>query len=101
MGIRARFLKAECSLLAATVMLTPLMLCGCNDKPELTATETETEITETSATETEFVPSPFPSGSALALSDQEAEDDAVKIAERVGLTKEDLRGKYSLFLRYY
>ena len=102
MGNMRRLLKAECSLLAATVLLSPVMLlCGCNDKPELTATETETEITETSATETEFVPSPFPSGSALALSDQEAEDDAVKIAERVGLTKEDLRGKYSLFLRYY
>ena len=103
MGIRARFLKAECSLLAATVMLTPLMLCGCNVKPDATETETETETaaTETSATETEFVPTPFPSASKLALSDQEAEAEAIKIAERVGLTKEDLRGKYSLFLRYY
>ena len=99
MGIRAGFLKAECSLLAATVMLTPLMMCGCNVKPDVT--ETETEITETSATETEFVPTPFPSASKLALSDQEAEAEAIKIAERVGLTKEDLRGKYSLFLRYY
>ena len=73
MGIRARFLKAECSLLAATVMLTPLMLCGCNVKPDATETETETETaaTETSATETEFVPTPFPSASKLALSDQE------------------------------
>ena len=99
MGIRARFLKAECSLLAATVMLTPLMMCGCNVKPDVT--ETETEITETSATETEFVPTPFPSASKLALSDQEAEAEAIKIAGRAGLTKEDLRGKYSLFLRYY
>ena len=101
MGIRARFLKAECSLLAATVMLTPLMMCGCNVKPDATETETETVATETSATETEFVPTPFPSASKLALSDQEAEAEAIKIAERVGLTKEDLRGKYSLFLRYY
>ena len=97
-----RLLKAECSLLAATFLLSPVMLlCGCNDKTEQTATETETEITETSATETVFVPSPFPSYSALALSDQEAEAEAVKIAGRVGLKKEDLRGKYSLFLRYY
>ena len=60
MGNMRRLLKAECSLLAATVLLSPVMLlCGCNDKPEQTATETETEITETSATETEFVPSPF------------------------------------------
>ena len=48
MGIKDRFLKAECSVLAATVMLSPLMLCGCNEKPE--PTETETEITEPSAT---------------------------------------------------
>ena len=47
MGIRARFLKAECSLLAATVMLTPLMLCGCNVKPDATETETETETVAT------------------------------------------------------
>ena len=94
-----RFLKAECSFLAATILLSPLMLCGCNVKPE--QTETETEITETSAKETTFIPSPFPSASQLALSDQEAEAEALKIAERVGLTKEDLRGKYSLFLRYY
>ena len=99
MGIKNGFLKVECSLLAATVMLTPLMLCACNVKPDVT--ETETEITETSATETEFVPTPFPSASKLALSDQEAEAEAIKIAERAGLTKEDLRGKYSLFLRYY
>ena len=101
MGNKKRFLKAECSLLAATILLSPLMLCGCNEKPEQTETETEITETETSATETEFIPSPFPSASQTALSDQEAEAEAVKIAGRVGLTKEDLRGKYSLFLRYY
>ena len=99
MGIKDRFLKAECSVLAATVMLSPLMLCGCNEKPE--PTETETEITEPSATETVFIPTPFPSYSQSAMSDQEAEAEAVKLAGKVGLTKDDLRGKYSLFLRYY
>ena len=99
MGIKGRFLKAECAVLAATVMLSPLMLCACNEKPE--PTETETEVTEPSATETVFVPTPFPSASDTALSDQEAETEAIKLASKVGLEKDDLRGKYSFFLRYY
>ena len=99
MGIRGRFLRAECAFLAATVMLTPLVLCACNENVE--PTETETEITEPSATETVFVPTPFPSASQMALSDEEAEAEAIKLASRAGLEKDDLRGKYSLFLRYY
>ena len=34
------------------------------------------------------------------MPDIEAEPEALKIAEEVGLSKEDLRGKYALFLRY-
>ena len=99
MGIRGRFLRAECAFLAATVMLTPLVLCACNEKVE--PTETETEITEPSATETEFIPTPFPSATEIVLTDQEAEAEAIKLASKVGLEKDELRGKYALFLRYY
>lgn len=94
MGIRGRFLKAECAVLAATVMLSPLMLCACNETPE--PTETETEVTEP-----QFIPTPFPTPSEIYSSDQAAEPEALKLAEKAGLSKDDLRGKYSLFLRYY
>ena len=95
MGIKGRFLKAECIVLAATVMLSPLALCGCNEKNEPEVSE------EPVVTETQFIPTPFPAPSGEYSSDQAAEAEALRRAEKAGLFKEDLRGKYAFFLNYY
>ena len=95
MGIKGRFIKAECAVLAASIMLAPFALCGCD-----TGKEAPTEsATETVPSETAFIPTPFPT--KAKVTEQEAEAEAVRLAEKCGLTKDDLRGKYTFFLRYY
>ena len=105
MMIRKTFLKFQCAVLAFTVIFSMLALCACDQKkdPELTEpSETEIETTQTEATEPEptETPTPTPSPTPAPMTDAEAEEEALKIAEKYNLSKEELRGKYALFLRY-
>ena len=93
------FLKFECLALAVSICFGTLALCGCQQKPEESETETTAAVTEPAVTEpaeTTITPSPTPA----PMTDSEAEAEALKIAEQFGLSKEELRGKYALFLRY-
>ena len=107
-GRSGKFLvRLECIFLMFALLFSSLALGGCTrkktkkEKEKQAArasaskafrdetkeeSETEEEIEEPSETE--------------PLSDDEAKPRAQEIAKTVGLSEEDLRGKYSLFLRY-
>ena len=107
-GRSGKFLvRLECIFLMFALLFSSLTLGGCTrkktkkEKEEQASrasaskafrdatkeeSETEEEIEEPSETE--------------PLSDDEARPRAQEIAKTVGLSEEDLRGKYSLFLRY-
>ena len=112
-------IKLESLFLAVLICFGSLALSGCEQKPEETESsgdsryETEatsadnTEASETSAPlpSPTDAPSPSPtsapSPTPAVLTDSEAEAEALKLAEKAGLTKEELRGKYALFQKYY
>ena len=112
-------IRLESLFLAVLICFGSLALSGCQQTPEesegsaVDQYETEatsadnTEASETPATlpsPTE-APSPSPtsapSPTPAVLTDSEAEAEALKMAEKAGLSREDLRGKYALFQKYY
>jgi len=114
-------MKRICAILLAFCML-PAALAGCGAKGEtaaesssvapvegttaeeskapssepVTASESETAESDTTETSEETTSET----EVLAPEEQAAETEALELAEKHGLTKEDLKGKYTLFLKF-
>ena len=98
-------IRLESLFLAVLICFGSLALSGCEQKPEETESSGdsryETEATSADNTKPSETPAPSLSPTPAVLSDSDIEAEALKLAEEAGLTKEDLRGKYELFQRYY
>lgn len=93
-SIRKRLAKLLCTVLAFSCLLPTLALSGCKEPTETSEEETETVATtvaEPTATPT-ATPSPTPT--------PDPKPEALEKAAQVGLSEEDLCGRYGLFLRY-
>ena len=110
-------MKRICALLLAFCISATLAGCGSKGDAatvsSIIASESETSssgtITSDTSSETPFSSETEPedtSGSApsepevLAPEEQAAEAEALELAEKHGLTKEDLKGRYTLFLKF-
>ena len=101
---RKSFVKFECLVLAISICFGMLALTGCDQSKATEVSEESGQITESDIKVNDpdptATPTPTPSPTPAPMTDAEAEPEALKIAEEVGLSKEELRGKYALFLRY-
>ena len=93
-GDRARLHKLKCTILAAAFLIASLSLAGCFEtrSPRTARSQANAEVKPGTPTEASPTPTLTPT--------PDPKDDAVKLASEVGLTEEDLRGKYDLFIRY-
>ena len=101
---RKFIVKFECLALAVSICFGMLVLTGCDQSKATEVSEESGQITESDIKVNDpdptATPTPTPSPTPAPMTDAEAEPEALKIAEEVGLSKEELRGKYALFLRY-
>ena len=88
------FKKVKCAVLAASILLASLTLGGCfrTRSPRTSHSRAGEEIKPGTPTEASPTPSATPT--------PDPKDEALEIAFQVGLTEEELRGKYDLFIRY-
>ena len=95
-GSRFRYsgMKIKCTILAASFLIASLSLAGCFEtrSPRTARSQANAEVKPGTPTEASPTPTLTPT--------PDPKDDAVKLASEVGLTEEDLRGKYDLFIRY-
>ena len=93
-GDRERLHKLKCIILAASFLIASLSLAGCFEtrSPRTSHSQANAEVKPGTPTEASPTPTLTPT--------PDPKDDAVKLASEVGLTEEDLRGKYDLFIRY-
>ena len=93
-GDRERLHKLKCTILAASFLIASLSLAGCFEtrSPRTSHSQANAEVKPGTPTEASPTPTLTPT--------PDPKDDAVKLASEVGLTEEDLRGKYDLFIRY-
>lgn len=95
-GSRFRYsgMKLKCTILAAAFLIASLSLAGCFEtrSPRTARSQANAEVKPGTPTEASPTPTLTPT--------PDPKDDAVKLASEVGLTEEDLRGKYDLFIRY-
>ena len=89
-----RLHKLKCTILAASFLIASLSLAGCFEtrSPRTSHSQANAEVKPGTPTEASPTPTLTPT--------PDPKDDAVKLASEVGLTEEDLRGKYDLFIRY-
>lgn len=101
---RKFIVKFECLVLAISICFGMLELTGCDQSKATEVSEESGQITESDIKVNDpdptATPTPTPSPTPAPMTDAEAEPEALKIAEEVGLSKEELRGKYALFLKY-
>lgn len=101
---RKFIVKFECLVLAISICFGMLALTGCDHSKATEVSEESGQITESDIKVNDpdptATPTPTPSPTPAPMTDAEAEPEALKIAEEVGLSKEELRGKYALFLKY-
>ncbi|MBQ1739123.1 MAG: hypothetical protein II108_02670 [Clostridiales bacterium] len=93
-GDRERLHKLKCTILAASFLIASLSLAGCFEtrSPRTARSQANAEVKPGTPTEASPTPTLTPT--------PDPKDDAVKLAAEFGLTEEDLRGKYDLFIRY-
>ncbi len=93
-GDRERLHKLKCIILAASFLIASLSLAGCFEtrSPRTSHSQANAEVKPGTPTEASPTPTLTPT--------PDPKDDAVKLASEVGLTEEELRGKYDLFIRY-
>ena len=93
-GDRERHHKLKCTILAAAFLIASLSLAGCFEtrSPRTARSQANAEVKPGTPTEASPTPTLTPT--------PDPKDDAVKLAAEFGLTEEELRGKYDLFIRY-
>lgn len=95
-GSRFRYsgMKLKCTILAAAFLIASLSLAGCFEtrSPRTARSQANAEVKPGTPTEASPTPTLTPT--------PDPKDDAVKLAAEFGLTEEELRGKYDLFIRY-
>ena len=95
-GSRFRYsgMKIKCTILAAAFLIASLSLAGCFEtrSPRTARSQANAEVKPGTPTEASPTPTLTPT--------PDPKDDAVKLAAEFGLTEEELRGKYDLFIRY-
>ena len=87
-------MKLKCAVLAASILLASFSLCGCfrTRSPGTSHSKADADVKPGTPTEASPTPTPTPT--------PDPKDEAVRIAVQVGLTEEELKGKYDLFIRY-
>ena len=96
--------RVLCLVLSAVFVFSSLMLGGCNKNPEETdaSTVNTVQITETTMPETSETKGKIDPDKADGQLGEviDYKEEALKIAAEVGLSEEDLKGEYALFLEY-
>ncbi len=93
MGLRRDLTKVKCAVLAA-VLFASFSLGGCfqTRSPRTSHSQAGAEVKPGTPTEASPTPTATPT--------PDPKDDAMEIADKAGLTEEDLRGEYALFIRF-
>lgn len=93
-GFRRDLHKLKCAVLAASILLASLSLGGCfqTRSPRTSHSQAGLEVKPGAPTEASPTPTATPT--------PDPRDEAMRIASIVGLTEEELKGEYALFIRF-